>query len=184
MEIKISSKMVLNLVKIIAWIIFISLCIEAGGIIFNSIFALFINPIAAQRFWMGANLFSVYNYDKGFFMVVVSLMSIVAVLKAVMFYLIIALFHHRSFNFSQPFNTILEKFIYHLSYLSFGIGLFSIWGDRYCEWLSLKGIDVPQLNSLRMAGGDVWFFMCAILFVIAYIVKRGVEIQTENDLTV
>lgn len=184
MEIKISSKTVLDLVKIIAWIIFIGLCIEAGGIIFNSIFALFINPIAAERFWMGADLSSVYSYDKGFFIVVVSLMSIVAVLKGIMFYLIIALFHHRTFQFSQPFNTILEKFISNLAFLSLGIGLFSIWGNRYCDWLSLKGIEVPPLNSLRMGGGDVWFFMCAILFVIAYIVKRGVEIQTENDLTV
>lgn len=40
------------------------------------------------------------------------------------------------------------------------------------------------MQSLSMTGGEVWLFMYVILFVIAYIVKRGVEIQTENDLTV
>lgn len=184
MEIKISSQNVLKTVNIIAWIIFIGLCVEAGGILFNSIYAILINPIAAKSFWMKADLSGLYNYDKGYFISVIVLMCIVAILKALMFYLIIALFHHRSFQFTQPFNTVLEKFISNLAYLSFGIGLFSIWGNRYCDWLSFNGVALPSIQSLRMAGGDVWLFMCAILFVIAYIVKRGVEIQTENDLTV
>ena len=184
MEISISSQNVLRVINIIAWVIFVGLCIEAGGILFNSIYAIFINPIASKSFWMKADLSALYNYDKGFFMVVVSLMSIVAVLKAIMFYLIITLFNHRTFQFTQPFNAILEKFISNLAYLSFGIGLFSIWGNRYCDWLNFNGVELPPMQSLRMAGGDVWLFMCAILFVIAYIVKRGVEIQTENDLTV
>lgn len=184
MEIKIGSQDILKTVNIIAWIIFIGLCIEAGGIVFNAFYTLLINPIGAKNFWMKADLSGVYSFDKGYFLVVISLMSIVSILKALMFYLIIKLFHNPDFQFTQPFNRTLDKFISNLAYLSFGIGLFSIWGNRYCEWLTLKEIAVPSLQSLRMAGGDVWLFMCAILFVIAFIVKRGVEIQTENELTV
>ncbi|BDQ11929.1 hypothetical protein [Sediminibacterium sp. TEGAF015] len=184
MEIKIGSQDVLKTINIIAWIIFIGLCIESGGIIFNAFYTVFINPIGAKNFWMKADLSDVYALDKGYFIVVIVLMSIVSLLKALMFYLIIKLFHNPDFHFTQPFNRILDKFISYLAYLSFGIGLFSIWGIRYCDWLTLKEISVPSSQSLRMAGGDVWLFMCAILFVIAFIVKRGVEIQTENELTV
>jgi hypothetical protein len=35
-----------------------------------------------------------------------------------------------------------------------------------------------------MAGADVWLFMGVTLFVIAQIFRRGIEIQTENELTV
>lgn len=184
MEIKIESKHILTTVNIIAWVIFIGLCIESGGIIFNAFYTLFINPVGAKNFWMKADLSAVFNLDKGYFIVVIVLMSIVSVLKALMFYMIIKLFHNPNFQFTQPFNRTLDKFISNLAYLSFGIGLFSIWGNRYCDWLSLKEIYMPSMQSLRMAGGDVWLFMCAILFVIALIVKRGVEIQTENELTV
>lgn len=184
MEIKIESKHILTTVNIIAWVIFIGLCIESGGIIFNAFYTLFINPVGAKNFWMKADLSAVFNFDKGYFIVVIVLMSIVSVLKALMFYLIIKIFHNPNFQFTQPFNRTLDKFISNLAYLSFGIGLFSIWGNRYCDWLAWKAISVPSLQSLRMAGGDVWLFMCAILFVIAFIVKRGVEIQTENELTV
>lgn len=184
MEIKIGSQDVLKTINIIAWIVFIGLCIESGGIIFNAFYTLFFNPIGAKNFWMKADLSAVYNFDKSYFLVVIVLMSIVSLLKALMFYLIIKLFHSPTFQFSQPFNKTLDRFIANLAYLSFGIGLFSIWGNRYCDWLSLKEIFIPSIQSLRLGGGDVWLFMCAILFVIAFIVKRGVEMQTENELTV
>jgi hypothetical protein len=35
---------------------------------------------------------------------------------------------------------------------------------------------------LDFAGGDIWIFMGITLLVIAQILKRGLEIQEENDL--
>ncbi len=43
---------------------------------------------------------------------------------------------------------------------------------------------VPELNKLEIGGADVWIFMGIILFVIAQFFKRGLEIQSENDLTI
>jgi hypothetical protein len=184
MEIKIGSKEMLTILHIFAWIIFIGICIEAGGIIFNTFFAMVINPIGAKNFWMKIDLSSIINYDKGYFLVITSIMSIVAVMKALMFYLIVKLFHNKVFDFSHPFNSTLNRFISKLSYLTFGIGVFSIWGLKYSAWLRLNGIFIPSVEDLHLGGADVWLFMSVIFFVIAQIFKRGIEIQTENDLTV
>ncbi|MCG7860416.1 DUF2975 domain-containing protein, partial [Flavihumibacter sediminis] len=70
------------------------------------------------------------------------------------------------------------------SYVSFGIGLFANWGTRYTDWLEQQGISMPEIQYMGLGGADVWLFMGVVLFVIALIFKRGIEIQTENDLTV
>ena len=43
---------------------------------------------------------------------------------------------------------------------------------------------MPDTQLLHLGGADVWLFMAVILFIIAQIFKRGIEIQTENELTV
>jgi hypothetical protein len=43
---------------------------------------------------------------------------------------------------------------------------------------------MPDTQRLRLGGSDVWIFMSVILFVIAQIFRRGIEIQSENELTV
>ena len=85
---------------------------------------------------------------------------------------------------AQPFNEAVGRFILKIAYLAFVIGLFSWCGIKYAEWLIERGAKMPDAQSLRLAGADVWLFMCVVLFVIAQIFKRGIEIQTENELTV
>lgn len=85
---------------------------------------------------------------------------------------------------SQPFSREVGRFIFKLSYLTLLIGMFSLWGVRYAEWLVKQGVKMPDIQYLRLGGADVWLFMSVTLFVIAQIFKRGIEIQTENELTV
>ena len=84
----------------------------------------------------------------------------------------------------QPFSREVRDFIIRVSYLAFGTGLFTVWGVKYTEWLIAKGVKMPDMLHLRLGGVDVWLFMGVILFVIAHIFKRGIEIQTENELTI
>ncbi len=185
MEIKISTQQVLNVLKVIAWIIFIGLCIDAGGLIVNSFITLFVNSQAVNNFWIDSEYFSeLLSFDRGNFIVIAILMIIVAVLKSIMFYLIVKLFSENQLNFMQPFSVPLRQFIKNLVYLSLAIGIFSFYGMRYTDWLSSKGMSEANLQELNIAGADVWLFMAVILFVIVQIVKRGIEIQTENELTV
>jgi hypothetical protein len=43
---------------------------------------------------------------------------------------------------------------------------------------------MPSIQNLKFDGADVWLFMGVTLLIVAKIFKRGIELQTENDLTV
>jgi hypothetical protein len=184
MEIKIGTTQILKVLNILSWIIFIGVCIQAGGFIFNAFFSLVLNPAGAGKFWQEIDLSALLAYDRGYFLVVTLLMSIVAVLKAIMFYLIVKILNDKKLNLSQPFSREMGRFIANSCYLAFGIGLFSFWGVNYTTWLVKQGVVMPVIQDLQMGGADVWIFMSVILFVIAQIFKRGIEIQEENDFTV
>jgi hypothetical protein len=184
MEIKISSRTTLNILRVLAWIIFIGVCVEAGGFIVNAFIVLVTNSDGARNYWQGADLSPLLKYDRGHFMVQTLLMIIVAVMRVILFYLLIKLLYNKKVTLSQPFNNEVRRFILICGYLALGIAFFSGWGSNYAEWLGKKGIAMPDIQHLRLGGADVWLFMGVILFVIAHIFKRGIEIQTENELTV
>ena len=182
MEIK--TKQILKILYVLSWIIFVGVCVEAGGFIINTFYTLAINSVDAKHFWPGIDFSSLYRFDPGYFFVETFLMIIVAVMRTWMFYLIVKVLHDKKLNMAQPFNSEVGRFIFSLSYLSLAAGLFSWWGVKYAEWLVTLGVKMPDLQSLRLGGADVWLFMSVTLFVIAQIFKRGIEIQTENELTI
>lgn len=184
MEIKITTKQILKLLHVLSWVIFIGLCIEAGGILFNIIYTLFFNPVGAGNLWNKIDFSGLYDFDKGYFITESILMLIVALLQALLFYLIVKILYDKKLNLTQPFNTEMMHFISNASYLAIGISLFSFWGINYTAWLVTKGIKMPDVQRLGFGGADVWLFMGIALLVIAQIFKRGIEIQSENDLTI
>lgn len=183
MQITISTKQILGVLLVLAWLIFIGICIEAGGYITNAFFAL-ANPGIVPRLWRQVDLSDLFRYNHSYFFVVTLLVSLVSVTKAWLFFLIIRLLHNKKVSIAQPFSKGVQRFIVYLSYVSLLIGLFSVYGLRYVAWLATQGIKMPDTQDLHFGGGDVWLFMAVILFVIAQIFKRGIEIQTENELTI
>ena len=184
MEIKITTNQILKILQVLSWIIFLGLCVEAGSIICIALYKFFINPTSTYNSLEGIDLSAIYKFDHGYFLVTALVMAIIAVLKAIMFYVIVKLFVDKKLNIAQPFSTDLRHFILKLSYLALGIGLFTECGFNYSMWLSQQGVTMVNLQLLHFAGADVWLFMAVILFVIVQIVKRGIEIQNENDLTI
>lgn len=185
MELKITTNQILKVLQIISWIIFIGLCIEAGAILCTTFITLVINPNAVQSFWEGSDYLSaLYQLDQGFFMTITFAMIIVAVLKAIMFYLILKQLVDKKLNIAQPFSLKLKRFILNLSYIVLGIGVMSNIGAKQCSRISNQGFQTANLESLDMEGADIWIFMSIILFVIAQIFQKGIEIQNENELTI
>ena len=170
--------------QIASWIIFIGLCVEAGAFIFNTFFTLFINTTGAKKFWMEIDLSGLHHFSESMFVTITSQMIIVAVLKALMFYLIVRSFVEKKINISKPFNETIKKLILNTAYLALGIGIFSLWGAKLTTSVMKQGVNMPGLQELKLGGGDVWLFMAVILLVIAQIFKKGIEIQSENELTV
>lgn len=183
MEIRITTNQILKVLEVLSWIIFIGLCIEAGALIFNTVYALY-KPIVAQYFWNGADLSQLYKYDKGQFVAQMSLVVTVAVMKIVIFYLLVKMFYDKKFSLDNPFNTAVTRVVLNIAYLCLGAGLFSMWSTRQMKWFNKKGIAMPDEHLLNIDGADVWLFMAVVLIVIAQVFKKGIEIQNENDLTV
>ncbi len=180
----ITTKHLLLVLQVLSWIIFIGVSIEAGGFLFNTIYTFFIPEMEARFYWSHIDLSALFRFDRGYFLVITGLMSIVAVLKATLFYAILKMLHEQKLDLQQPFTPKIGKLIFGMSYLALGIGLFAHWGERYTTWLIGRGIQMPELHHLRLAGADVWLFMGVVLFVIALIFKRGIELQTDSELTV
>ncbi len=184
MEIRITTQQILNVLLVISWIIFVGLLVEAGAILCTTIYTLAYQPTDIGLLMYGANLGNLYQYDHGHFLVVTFFMAITAIMKALLFFLIVKILQGKKLDMSQPFSETLGKFIFSMAYLSIGIGIFSSWGIRYAKWLITQGVNIPNVEYLGLGGGDVWLFMAVILFVIGQIFKRGIEIQAEHELTV
>lgn len=184
MEIKISAKTTLLILHVISWIIFVGLSIDATGLLTKTIATLTLDPDDAAKFWRAIDLTEVYQFNETQYITLSSIIIIVAYLKVILFYSIIRIFLNKKFNISTPFNEMFRKLILTLAYLSLGIGFFSSWGTKLTKQLSNYGLKLQDNEELYIDGAGDWLFMTIILFVIAQVFKKRIELQKENDLTI
>lgn len=166
--------------KIIAWLIFVGLSIEAGGLIVNFFFSLY-KPEFVQNLYQKLDLSEMYNRSKSAFYGVYSFILVISFLKAYLFYLVINLVSN--FNLSKPFNSYVSNHITQISYYTFSIGLISYIAQQFVKNLMHRGYIIDNLNQF-WEDSQAFILMAAILYIIAAIFKKGIEIQNENDLTV
>jgi len=179
----ITNTQILKVLQVLSWIIFIALCIETGGLIFNTGYAMY-KPIVAGHFWNGNDLSAVYGHNKKLFLTMAFLMTLVAGLKATIFWLIVKLFYDKKFTLDRPFSTEVTKVLMSIAGLCLAAGIFSILGSHHVTILQSNHISVPSAELLKLAGGDVWIFMAVVVYVISQVFKKGIQLQTEIDHTV
>lgn len=173
-----------QLLHVISWIIFVGLAIDTGGYFSNTIFTLFINASCASNFWGNLDLSDLYHFDLGLFICFTVLMITVSLLKTILFYNTVSIFHKKKLNLANPFNETVKDYIFNFGFIALGIGLFSFASNTFFHWLIKQELKMPALENLKLGGADVWLFMGVTLLIFAKIFKKGIEIQTENELTV
>ena len=164
----------------VAWLIFVGLSIEAGGLIVNFIFSLF-NPEFIQNLYQKLDLTQMYKDSKMAFFGIYSFILSISILKAVLFYIVIRLMH--KMDLTKPFNTFVSNQILQISYYTIAIGLFSYIGRQIAKNLIHNGFVTSNLNQF-WADSQAFILMGAVIYIIAIIFKKGVDIQNEIDLTV
>ncbi len=164
----------------IAWLIFVGLSIEAGGLIVNFFFSIY-NPEFVQNLYQKLDLIQMYNESKVAFFGVYSFILIISILKAVMFYIVIRLMH--TMDLSKPFSTFVAKQISLISYFTLSIGLLSFLARQLVKNLMHHSFVPENLNQFWV-DSEAFIFMGAVIYIIATIFKKGVDIQSENELTV
>ena len=178
---KSKTKPILQVLHILSWVIFVGLCVRTGAILVSLFVSLFINTEGAKNLYAGLNLSSLFSYDRVQYSVVVLLIIFVSVLKAYVFYVVIKIF--MKINFVHPFSETVATFISRIGYIALFIGILSMIASSYCDSLEKKGVDIPDLNHFIGAGIEHVLFAGVIVFI-SQVFKRGIEMQTENELTV
>lgn len=171
---------VFKVLKIVAWIIFVGLCIEAGGLIVNFVFSIY-KPEFVHNLYQKLDLSDMYQRSKWAFFGMYSFILTISILKAFLFYVVIRLI--TKLNLSKPFNNFVSEQITQISYYTFSIGILSYIARETARNLQHKGYVIDQLSQF-WEDSQAFILMAAVIYVIATIFKKGVEIQTENDLTV
>ena len=181
---KLNTTQILRILHVLSWILFIGLSIQAGGFIFNTFYTLVINPVDAGHFWAGIDFSGLYHYSHWHFLAEASLMCLVTMGKTYLFYLIIRILSNKKWSMSRPFSKELGQFVFKMAKTVLLIGVLSGLGIEYTIRLMEHGVNTPGIDALRFVGAEIWLFMGMALLVIAQIFKRGIELQTENELTV
>ena len=171
------TKQILNLMKVLSWITFIGLCIKTGALLITFCISLFINPEAAQNLYLGLDLSEIYNSNIWYYVNTLSFVIVLSGLKAYLFYLVIKIF--LKINMDQPFNLLMISLIRKISHVALSIGVIAMIAQRYSTWLLHKGLMIPE-----EWGSEEFLFLAGIIFIIGLVFKRGIEIQSENELTI
>ena len=165
---------------IVAWIIFVGLSIEAGGLIVNFLFSIY-NPEFVQNLYQKLDLSEMYNRSKWAFFGMYSFILVISILKAILFYVVIKL--SSKLNLLKPFTSYVAEQITIISYYTFAIGIISYLARQTSKNLLHRGFEIDILDQF-WADSQAYILMAAVIYVIATIFSKGVEIQKENDLTV
>ena len=165
---------------IIAWVIFVGLCIEAGGLVVNFVFSIY-KPEFVQNLYQKLDLSDMYNRSKWVFFCMYSFILFVSLLKAYLFYIVVMLMH--KIDLSNPFSSFVSEQIRKISYCTFSIGILSYIARQVAKYIQHHGYTIDNLNKF-WTDSQAFILMAAVIYVISAIFKKGVEIQNENDLTV
>ncbi|MDO9258135.1 MAG: DUF2975 domain-containing protein [Bacteroidales bacterium] len=165
---------------VVAWLIFVGLSIEAGGLLVNFFFSLY-KPEFVQNLYQKLDLTEMYKESRLAFFGIYSFILTISILKACLFYIVIHLMH--KMELSKPFNTFVARQISLISYYTLSIGLLSYIARQSPKNLTHHGFITDNLNQF-WADSQAFIVMGAVIYIIATIFKKGVDIQNENDLTV
>jgi len=177
---KTKNDLILIVLNVVSWIIFIGLSIEAGGLIVNFAFSVF-KPEIVGNLYQKLDLSSLHQQSKWAFFGMYGFVIFIAVLKAILFYIVIMLPY--KLDLSKPFSSFVAKKITQISYYTFSIGILSFIAQQTAKNLSHHGFEINKLSQFWV-DSQAFILMAAVIYVIATIFKKGVEIQNENDLTV
>lgn len=164
---------IFSIMTIVFWIVFIGLLIQAGSCLIAFIVS-FTNPELANALYLGENVSpfeSPNDYKYTSFFVAFAL------IKAYMAYLVIQVF--LKLDLQQPFTERVAKLVHSISHVALGAGVLAMIAQGYAKWLAKTGVEV-----VHHWGSAQFLFLAGIIYVIALIFKRGVALQTENELTI
>ena len=169
------TKRILKIMYVIAWIAFIGLSIKAGAILISYIVSLY-NEGAAKDLYNGMNLLAYKQYSLTQYTIIVGYRFIQFSIQAYMAFLVIKLLSN--LNIQRPFNANALKLMQIISYC-----LLLLWAI-----VVIHNVHVGVLEANTGISGELlsseFIYIALIVYVFSLLFKRGLELQSENDLTI
>lgn len=166
---------ILKIMKFFSWLAFIGLMIKCG-VILTSYIASIYKPEMAKNLFEGLNLFEYYNHSFVNYSFLVFYKIILFAIEAYIAYLVIILL--KKLNLEKPFKIDIHKMMKKISYAIFYLWVIAIVHNTHIQFIGKK-----HDFEISLFSSD-FVFLSLIIFIFAQIVKRGIEIQSENDLTI
>ncbi|HEY4326666.1 MAG TPA: DUF2975 domain-containing protein [Mucilaginibacter sp.] len=173
---KTRTEQILTVMNIVAWVAFIGFMVEAGAILV-SFCVTFINPDAAKHLYKGLNWYNLWKFSFWHYTLHAYLMVLLSMLKAFVWYLIIKVVS--KINLVSPFNMEVVIKLEKISYVLLATWIVALLSSAHSNWL-LKATGEQYGNDV--SGESI--FVAGLVFIISQVFKRGVEIQSENELTI
>ena len=173
---KTKTETILIVMNVLTWIAFVGLMIEAGAVLV-SWFVSLVNEEAAKNLYMRFDLSSLKQSSVWLYSISLFFKFGLLSLKALAAYLVIEILW--KLNIINPFTVEISRRIEKMSYVVLSAGILALVSDGYHNWLNHRGFNFPQ-------GPDPgeFLFLAGILFIVAQTFKKGVELQSENELTI
>ncbi len=163
------------------WIAFVGLCIKTGTILFSFLIGLMGNQAVTESLYLELNLTELSKLGLFHYLNIGLTLVIVSGLKAYIAYLAVKI--SNKLNLKEPFSKTAYQLIAQISYFTLIIGILQVCALSYYEGLINEGFLLANLADY-VNDGDEMIFSAGIIFIIAQVFKRGLEIQSENELTI
>jgi len=167
---------ILRIMHVIAWIIFVGICIQAGAMLTSWLVTLY-NPAWSKNLYLKLNFFELLRYDTDYYSTLMAFIVTLLALKAYIAYLGIKIC--MKLNFVKPFSAEVAQAVEKISFVGFCGGLMALVAYGYTEWLGDRGMKI-----VYPWGAEEFLLLAGIIFIVAQVFKRGMELQAENELTV
>ncbi len=130
---------------------------------------------------MGFNISALEVLSRVEYNVVMIFLILSSATKAYLVYRVIQILS--KINLIQPFNQNMASLITNINYVALAIGIIEVRADSYLGFLSGSSMTRLPLKSF-VENDNQFLFLAGIIFIISIVFKRGLEIQSDNNLTV
>ncbi len=176
MSTRTKTETILAVMNVLTWIIFVGLMIEAGALLVTYAIGL-AKPEMVPKLYKGMDWFNLRQYDVWFYSGIISLKAAILILEAYTAYMVIKVLS--SIKMTNPFTMQVAKRLENIAYTLLLVWVAILIYNGQLKWL-VK--DVADLEGKELSADLIVY--AGLVFVISQIFKKGVEIQTENELTV
>ncbi len=176
MTIHSKTPLILKVMRVIAWIAFIGFLIQGFAILGMTIYSS-IKEIGTDDFYDHMDLSVLFEYSQFQFLIFCLFLVIGSLLKSGVWLLVIQSLSN--FNLNRPFSMHVIKKLEKMSLLLLVVWVVSMLANAHQDFLLYK----TGAFFGSKASGE-FLFMAGLVFVISQIFKLGVEMQSENELTV